>query len=81
MDLIEHTYDTFMVMSGDVAEAEIGSPAPDPDVLIAEIAGRLNVQNGRLVAVMADVLSNDDCVGTGVHSPTGPLAIPDASPA
>ena len=63
-----------MVMSGDVAEAEIGSPAPDPDVLIAEIAGRLNVQNGRLVAVMADVLSNDDWVGTGVHTPTQWLA-------
>ena len=63
-----------MVMAGDTMTAGNGPAASDPAALVAEIAGHLNVQNGRLVSVMADVLSNRDWVGTGIHSPTQWLA-------
>ena len=67
-------YDVRMVMTATATEAEIGPAAPDPESLIAEISGQLNVQNGRLVAVMADVLADGDWVGTGIHTPTQWLA-------
>ena len=55
-------------------DTDTGGAGADPEVLIAEIAGHLNVQHARLVAVMADVLADDDWVGTGIHTPTQWLA-------
>lgn len=67
-------YDCCMVMFDDGAESDIGPTVVEHEMLIAEIAGHLNVQNGRLVAVMADVLSDRSWVGTGIHTPTQWLA-------
>ena len=75
---IEHMYDVGMTVieashvSND--DTDTGGAGADPEVLIAEIAGHLNVQHARLVAVMADVLADDDWVGTGIHTPTQWLA-------
>lgn len=58
----------------DVAEAGTVPTTHDAESLVAEITGHLNVQNGRLVAVMAGVLDDREWVGTGIHSPAQWLA-------
>jgi hypothetical protein len=71
---IEHLYDYVMAVIGRLTGADRGSFEADPEAMIAEISGHLNVQNSRLVQVMADVLANDEWVGSGVHTPAQWLA-------
>ena len=63
-----------MVAVDDAPSSGNGPATADADSLVAEIAGHLNVQNGRLVSVMADVLADGEWVGTGIHSPAQWLA-------
>ena len=63
-----------MKLIGGLTGSEAASSAPDPDDVAAEIAGHLNVQHSRLVAMMADVLETDGWVGNGVQTPTQWLA-------